>query len=442
MSRKNSSTKFAAQNLITKFALFPLGIISSVLIARMLGVEGKGVYSYVTLLSSLFIPILSFGYGAGVIYQIGTKAFDIKGTTLTNIIVSVLQAAFIAACVACAWYFGYLGKTGEQIGRIEIGIIIALIFLNTVFQFTSKSILADSWFKLDNLLQILRKIIIPTCVVLLILFSQNNVRGGLIGLLGGVTFLLLLQQYNLWKKYRPTFAFNKDFAKKSYAYGFKGWIGNIAITANTRIDQLILGGVASAEVLGSYSIAVLLSELIWILPAALGQVIYNRVAGDNNQTTSLKLVKKIHRILLSFLLLCTFAAAIVGPYIIPFVYGSEYSGAILPFLVLLPGTLIMVSTKLLAKLFTASGHIAVTNKVQIISSIVSIVLYIILIPQMGILGAAIAATIGYTIGAVAFWYYYKKTYSERLFDLFKVKRSDIKWAYERCLFLWNRIKRK
>jgi len=306
MVKKVSSTKFAAQNLATKLLLFPLGIVSSVFIARMLGVEGKGVYSFVVLLSSIFVPILTFGYGAGVIYQIGTKAFNVKGVTLTNIIMSVLQATFIATCIISAWYFGYLGKTGERIGYLEILIVTALIFLNTVFQFSSKTILADSWFKLDNLLQILRKIIVPICVVLLIFFSENNVRGGLIGLLGGVSTLLLIQQYNIWKKYRPRFKFDTNFVKKSYAYGFKGWLGNIAISANTRIDQLILGGVASAEALGNYSIAVMLSELIWILPLALGQVIYNRVAGDNNQATSLELVKKTHRIMLSFLLLCTF----------------------------------------------------------------------------------------------------------------------------------------
>jgi len=143
MSKKGSSTKFAVQNLGTKLILFPLGLISSVLIARMLGVEGKGVYSYVILLSSLFIPILTFGYGAGIIYQIGTKAFDVKGATLTNTIVSLLQSGFIAAFIVAAWYFGYLGKTGEKIGYVEISIVVALIFMNTVFQFSSKMILAD-----------------------------------------------------------------------------------------------------------------------------------------------------------------------------------------------------------------------------------------------------------------------------------------------------------
>ncbi len=435
-----SSTRHATQNLLTQAILIPLGIISSVIIARMLGVEGRGVYAYILLLSSFLIPILSFGYAAGTVYEISTGRFSVKNISFANALVSLVQGTFIAAIIYILWYFDKLGKTGQQISPAIITIIIALIYINTLVRFSLKNIIADSWFTLDNITQILRKTIIPLMVIVMILFFSDKVLGGAIGLLTGSGFLLILVLFNVWKKYRPVFRLNTDFIKKSYAYGFKGWLGNIAISANTRIDQLILGGIASAEALGNYSIAVMLSELIWILPVALGQVIYNRVAGDNNEAASLELVKKTHRILMSFLLLCTFMAALVGPHIIPFVYGNEFSGAILPFLVLLPGTLIMVSTKLLSKLFTASGHIAVTNKVQIISSIVSIILYITLIPRMGILGAATAATIGYAIGAVVFWYFYKKTFAERLIELFWVKRSDIQWASERCLFLWNNLK--
>jgi len=435
-----SSTRHATQNLLTQVILIPLGIISSIIIARMLGVEGRGVYAYILLLSSFFIPILSFGYPVGAVYEISRRRFAVKNISFTNTLVSLVQGTLIAAIIFGLWYFDKLGKTGQQISPPIIAIIITLIYINTLVRFSRKNIVADSWFSLDNITQILRKTIIPLMVIVMIVFFPEKILGGALGLLTGSLILLFVILFNIWKKYRPVFRLDTDFVKKSYAYGFKGWFGNIAITANTRIDQLILGVLASAEALGNYSIAVMLSELIWIFPVALGQVIYNRVAGDKNQATSLELVKKTHRILLSFLLFCTFLAALLGSHLIPFVYGNDFSGAILPFLVLLPGTLIMVSTKLLSRLFTASGYVIITTKVQIISSIVSIVLYITLIPQMGILGAAIAATIGYAIGAVVFWYFYKKTFSERLIELFWVKRSDIQWAYERCLFLWNNLR--
>ncbi len=436
-----SSTRYATQNILTQVILIPLGIISSVVIARILGVEGRGVYAYILLLSSFLIPILSFGYPAGAVYEIGTRQFSVKDISFSNTLVSLAQGTLVAVIIFALWYFDKLGKTGQQISPQIIGIIVALICINTLLRFSLKNIVADSWFTLDNITQILRKIITPLMVITMIVFFSEKILGGAIGLLVGSGTLLLIVLFNIRKKYRPKLGFNKNFVKKSYAYGFKGWAGQLSVNANTRIDQLILGAVASAEALGNYSIAVMLSELIWILPVALGQVIYNRVAGDDNKEGNLELVKKTHRIVLSFLLLCTFLAALVGPYIIPFIYGNDFSGAILPFLVLLPGTLIMVSTKLLSKLFTASGHIAITNKVQIISSIASIILYLTLIPRMGILGAAIAATIGYTIGAIVFWYFYKKTFAERLIELFWVKRSDIQWASERCLFLWNNLRK-
>lgn len=435
-----SSTQYATQNIITQAILIPLGIVSSIIIARMLGVEGRGVYAYIVLLSSFFIPILSFGYPAGAVYEISKRRFSVQNISFSNVLVSVGQGTFIAAIIFVAWYFDKLGKTGQQIPAGGIAIIIALIYTNTLLRFSLKNIVADSWFTLDNIIQISRKIIIPIMVIVMMIIFSNKILGGIIGLLTGSTILLLVVVVNIWKKYRPVFRLNVDFIKKSYAYGFKGWLGNIAITANTRIDQLVLGVVASAEALGNYSIAVMLSELIWIIPAALGQVIYNRVAGDKDSEASLELVKKTHRIVLSFLLLCTFLVAVAGPYIIPWVYGDDFRGAILPFLILLPGTLIMVSTKLLAKLFTASGHIAITNKVQIISSIVSIVLYLTLIPRMGILGAAIGASVGYAFGAVVFWYFYKKIISSHLGELFFTKRSDIVWVLDRCRQLWKSLK--
>jgi len=84
-----SSTRYATQNLLTQAILIPLGIISSVVIARILGVEGRGVYAYIVLLSSFFTPILSFGYSAGAIYEISSRRFSVKNISFTNALVSL-----------------------------------------------------------------------------------------------------------------------------------------------------------------------------------------------------------------------------------------------------------------------------------------------------------------------------------------------------------------
>lgn len=433
-----SSTKYAVQNLLTRAILIPLGIISSVIIARILGVEGRGVYAYIILLSTFFIPILSFGYPAGAVYEVSTRRFSVKNISASNFFISLLQGALVAVVVLGLWYFGLLGKTGQQIPKGGIAIILSLIFINTLFRFSSKNILADSWFSFYNILEILRKIIVPIMVIGMIIIFSDDVFGGAVGLLVGSLILLLILIYNIWSRYRPVARLNMDYIRRSYAYGIKGWFGQLSVNANTRIDQLILGGIASAEALGNYSIAVMLSELLWLVPMALGQVIYNRIAESKDQKTSLELVKKTHRIVWSFLFVCTLIATLVGPYVIPFVYGSDFSGAILPFLILLPGTLLMVSARLLDKLFTASGYIAVTNKVQIISSIISIILYIILIPRMGILGAAIGASVGYAVGAVLFWYFYKKMFNAPISEIFVANRSEVSWAWERCRALFDK----
>jgi len=93
-----SSTQYATQNIITQAILIPLGIVSSIIIARMLGVEGRGVYAYIVLLSSFFIPILSFGYPAGAVYEISKRRFSVQNISFSNVLVSVGQGTFIYSC--------------------------------------------------------------------------------------------------------------------------------------------------------------------------------------------------------------------------------------------------------------------------------------------------------------------------------------------------------
>lgn len=71
---------------------------------------------------------------------------------------------------------------------------------------------------------------------------------------------------------------DKLFLKQSLDYGFKGWVGNIAVIANNRIDQLILGAMFAPSYLGIYGISVLLSELIWVPVMSLNPILHNRIA--------------------------------------------------------------------------------------------------------------------------------------------------------------------
>ena len=46
----------------TRVAIFPVTVLTSVLVARELGPDGRGAYAFMLLLGSFVLPLLSFGF--------------------------------------------------------------------------------------------------------------------------------------------------------------------------------------------------------------------------------------------------------------------------------------------------------------------------------------------------------------------------------------------
>ena len=60
--------------------------------------------------------------------------------------------------------------------------------------------------------------------------------------------------------------------------GFKGYAANGLQLLNYRLDVFVLAAVASTAAVGQYSVAVAMTSVLWLLPSALADVLYPRVA--------------------------------------------------------------------------------------------------------------------------------------------------------------------
>jgi len=441
-----SATKFSIHNLATNLILFPIGFISSIIITRLLGAEGRGFYTYYILMCNFFVPLLSMGYSGGVSYYVANRVYKIKDIFYTNVITSFCIGLFTASVIYLTYLLGGLGKTAEALPPYLLLSLFVVIPVSACVLYTLKSLHADNKFEKTNYLIITRRILAPTLIIVLaLLVFDNRVVAACLGFVLALFYVAVDVFFYIRKTYSPVLTFNKKFVKDSFQYGVKGWFGDLAVTANVRIDQIILGAVASAGSLGYYSIAVMLSELFWIPVKSVGAVLYNQIASaskNGNFDTALNTFAMMHRILFvaTFMVLICFVP--FSFVFIPFLYGQEFINSVLPFLLLLPGTLAMITTKFLTKLFTASGNINITNLVQIYSSIISILLYATLIPLLGIKGAAIAASTGYTIGAIFSIYYFTKTYSEPISRLFLLKKQDLIWLKNKFVQFYQSVTKK
>lgn len=431
-----SSVKNSLGNLGTKLFLYPINFIISIIIARYLGVEDRGVYSYILVLLSFLIPILSFGFGAGVMYYISSKKFEVKDVFVSINFVAFFIGVFSASLVFVLWNFGFLGESAKTFSLNNILLLCGSIILNAIYFFNTRLLLGNSNFKLLNLIDIFQSLLNPAFILLFVYFFSLRIQGVFISLFIANLVLSLILVLYIIRKMKVVFLWNKYVVVSAFSYGFKGWFGDMAIKANVRLDQIILGAKISPYSLGLYSIAVLLSELIWIIPDAIGSVLFNRITKIENEKNRVNLTTRISRLLLSSSIFISIGLFLFSKYIIiPFGYGIQYISSINILLLLIPGSIAMICTKVATKLLSGSAMILRSSQIQIISSTVGITLYFGLIPAFGSYGAAIGSSLAYLTGAVYSLYLLKKHFSITLNEFLILRMDDIYWMKDKFLKL-------
>ena len=66
----SSYTKDTAITFITRIISLILGIVTSIIIARLLGPENKGIYTMAALLPQLIVTIADLGIGPATVYYV------------------------------------------------------------------------------------------------------------------------------------------------------------------------------------------------------------------------------------------------------------------------------------------------------------------------------------------------------------------------------------
>lgn len=421
-----SGVKNSLGNLITSIIIYPIGFVSSVIVSRILGPEDRGVYTYMLLLISFSLPILSFGFGSGVTYLVSSKKYLIKDILASIILISVFIGMLIGTSILLLWKLNVLGEAGSKILPFEMMTLIGSIICSTIFFNLSRILIGDSYFSKLNLLTLLQGLLSPVLIFFFVGVLSLKLKGAALNIFFVNAVLCVYLLKICLDKYKPDYRFNAVFLRECVVYGFKGWFGDMAGRANVRLDQIILGLTSSASFLGIYSVAVFLVELIWLVPDSVGPILFNKITAAENDEEKIKITYKANRILLfiSFILAVPLFIGVVY-FILPYGYGDKFIDARVPFSVLLPGSLLFITHKVITKILSGSGHIAASSKGMIYGSLFSIILYIILIPKYGLIGAAIASSLGYFAVSVSCLIQYCKYFPLNYFDFFVIKREDI-----------------
>ena len=214
------------------------------------------------------------------------------------------------------------------------------------------------------------------------------------------------------------------FLKEVLKMGIPIMIMNLLMFCNYHIDIFILKAITNNNYnIGLYGTAVTLGNMIWIIPDAFKDILYNRSAKSDNVTEIILSIT----INIVICVVSIFMFFFFGKFFLIKMYGEDFSDAYALVLLLFIGTIPMIFYKLIHPIYITNKQVNIVVVILLISVLLNIILNFVLIPNYGAIGAAIASVFSYTLCGFIFCYKFKKDYNvkfSKIINNYISKRKD------------------
>ena len=301
--------------------------------------------------------------------------------------------------------------------------------------------LGKQWIGRINLAEACNVLARFALIVLLVVNFRLNVSGALwmemiAIMVPGMLMILWLSKY-LHLSFKPCVCY--ALLSSLFAHGFKFAIVLFVASLNYKVNILILQRLVSHGEIGQFSLGMKMAELIWLIPGAVGLVVFSHSTSVAN---SKGLVAETVQIMRLTLLVCGFFAVCVGVFCTPFiriVFGSEYLPSVPVIRLMLPGCVAAIVLKVLYANLAGRGHPFAGIWVYLQVLVMNVACNLLLVPGHGTIGSAAASSLSYIFGAIAFMLVYARMSDISLTGMIYRPASD--WLALKSVFAGSLLRR-
>ncbi|MBA6357989.1 MULTISPECIES: flippase [unclassified Colwellia] len=380
-----------------KILRMTLGLFVGIWIARYLGPEQFGLFSYAQSFVALFATFATLGLD-GIVIRALVKDESHRDKLLgTTFILKLVGAILVLSLLAVAVFF--------QSNDHQTNLLIFIIASATIFQsfntidFYFQSRVLSKYVVYSNVSSLLLSSIIKVILILneapLIAFAYVILFDSLVLACGFIYFYFKNElQVFFW-------SFDKKMAKSLLKDSWPLILSGLVITMYMKIDQVMIKEMLDAGSVGQYAAAVRLSEVWYFIPVVIASSLFPAIlnAKETSKTLYLSRCQKLYDLMAWLSIIIALPITFISDDVINLLYGSQYNSAI--------GVLkIHIWSAVFVFLGVASSKWFVAENLQkyyfyrtLAGAIINIFLNFILIPKYGIYGAAIATLIAQIIAS-------------------------------------------
>lgn len=385
-----------------------VAVLVQVCYARLLGPAGRGQLSLCFMVTAF--GVLMGGLGAEYPLTIWTAGSREKaGEWFPAILWTEIAGSAIACCV---WLLVYWKWSPAFLKGMTSGmalIALASIPLCILVNFLMAILTGFERFRLRSALALSNQVLALLGLLLLTYFFGAKPETALLGYQFGMLLCALLSAVILKDFLRNAWSVHvaADKVRSVLNLGLRGQLGNLATFFNYRLDVFIVNYFFNPTQVGLYAVGVLVAEGLWQIPQAAALALFPRTARTLNEGASAFTCLVIRHVL--FIACVTGAAmALLSPWVIPLVFGARFSPSVPVIWWILPGTIALSVSKVICADLAGRGKPEFSSISAFLSLVVTVSLDLLLIPRMGINGAALASSAAYFVQTAVLAFFLKR----------------------------------
>ncbi|OYR67226.1 flippase [Halorubrum ezzemoulense] len=181
-------------------------------------------------------------------------------------------------------------------------------------------------------------------------------------------------------------------------YGLTQAVGGVSAMLLYKTDILLVEYFGTSTETALYQAALLPAEYIWFVPSAIQMALLQNASYHWSEGNIEQLNSNLHKGLkyaIAALILFGVGLYVLSNEFVLFYYGYEYRESSYPLQILLIGTFFFGISRVFFPVLQATGWIKYTELATVITLLINVALNLLLIPDFGITGAAIATSLSY-----------------------------------------------
>jgi O-antigen/teichoic acid export membrane protein len=412
--------------LATTVAIQALGLVSGVIVARLLGVDGRGELAAVILWPSVLAYVGDLGGPLAYSFQSSNDSGSIPRLIGNVPFLVVAQWALLTVIGAPLIAFA-LSRYDTSVVTTSIAFLLAYVPLSFTVRYLNAINQGTGAFSKFNAVRLAVPVSYVAAVIVLAIVSLDSVAtvAGAAIFSNAVALAVVLRgsRHRVETSLRRP-RLNRPVLQASLGYGLRGHIGNLTPVDSMQLDLLLVTAVLGARDAGLYSVAVAAAMVVRTLGVAFGLVALPAVAAGPTPEAGLAAGTRIFRLCLVLSVVAAALVALTAPVLVPLLYGSGFRDAV-PVLEILVCAMVLASLRqVLGDTLRGVGRPGRATISEVVSWLVAIAALGALFGPFQTVGAAVAAAASYA-AAFALSLVFISKLGIGMGSFFRVTRDDL-----------------